>query len=81
MFASLRNRFEISPHRYAQVTTIALIGLALIVFSGAAVRLTDSGLVARTGPSAMAPARTRRSNRTRSSSQATGSSPASSASP
>ncbi len=44
MFASLRNRFEISPHRYAQVTTIALIGLALIVFSGAAVRLTDSGL-------------------------------------
>jgi cytochrome c oxidase assembly protein subunit 15 len=44
MFASLRNRFEISPHRYAQVTTEALIGLALIVFSGAAVRLTDSGL-------------------------------------
>jgi heme a synthase len=44
MFASLRNRFEISPHRYAQVTTVALIGLALIVFSGAAVRLTDSGL-------------------------------------
>jgi cytochrome c oxidase assembly protein subunit 15 len=44
MFASLRNRFEISPHRYAQVTTIALIGLALIVFSGAAVRLTESGL-------------------------------------
>jgi cytochrome c oxidase assembly protein subunit 15 len=44
MFASLRNRFEISPQRYAQVTTIALIGLALIVFSGAAVRLTESGL-------------------------------------
>src|SRR4051794_2263853 len=44
MFASLRNRFEISPHRYAQVTTVALIGLALIVFSGAAVRLTESGL-------------------------------------
>jgi cytochrome c oxidase assembly protein subunit 15 len=44
MFASLRNRFEISPHRYAQVTTIALIGLVLIVFSGAAVRLTESGL-------------------------------------
>jgi heme a synthase len=44
MFASLRNRFEISPHRYAQVTTVALIGLALIVMSGAAVRLTDSGL-------------------------------------
>src|ERR1700753_2515207 len=44
MFASLRNRFEISPHRYAQVTTVALIGLALIVLTGAAVRLTDSGL-------------------------------------
>jgi heme a synthase len=44
MFASLRNRFEISPQRYAQVTAIALVGLALIVFSGAAVRLTDSGL-------------------------------------
>jgi cytochrome c oxidase assembly protein subunit 15 len=44
MFASLRNRFEISPHRYAQVTTVALVGLALIVLTGAAVRLTDSGL-------------------------------------
>jgi heme a synthase len=50
MFASLRNRFEISPHRYAQVTTIALIGLALIVFSGAAVRLTQSGLGCPTWP-------------------------------
>jgi cytochrome c oxidase assembly protein subunit 15 len=44
MFVRLRNRFEISPHRYAQVTVLALIGLALIVLSGAAVRLTDSGL-------------------------------------
>jgi heme a synthase len=44
MFARLRNRFEISPHRYAQVTTVALVGLALIVLTGAAVRLTDSGL-------------------------------------
>jgi cytochrome c oxidase assembly protein subunit 15 len=44
MFASLRNRFEISPHRYAQVTAVALVGLALIVLTGAAVRLTDSGL-------------------------------------
>jgi len=44
MFASLRNRFEISPHRYAQVTTVALFGLALIVLTGAAVRLTESGL-------------------------------------
>src|SRR3954463_8942129 len=44
MFARLRNRFEISPHRYAQVTALALIGLSLIVLTGAAVRLTDSGL-------------------------------------
>jgi cytochrome c oxidase assembly protein subunit 15 len=44
MFASLRNRFEISPHRYAEVTAVALVGLALIVLTGAAVRLTDSGL-------------------------------------
>jgi cytochrome c oxidase assembly protein subunit 15 len=44
MFARLRNRLEISPHRYAQVATVALIGLALIVLTGAAVRLTDSGL-------------------------------------
>ncbi|MBS1844988.1 MAG: COX15/CtaA family protein [Actinobacteria bacterium] len=44
MLASLRNRFEISPQRYAQVTAVALFGLALIVFSGAAVRLTESGL-------------------------------------
>ncbi|MBS1861823.1 MAG: COX15/CtaA family protein [Actinobacteria bacterium] len=44
MFARIRNRFEISPQRYAQVTTVALIGLTLIVLTGAAVRLTDSGL-------------------------------------
>lgn len=40
----LQNRFEISPHRYAQVTAIALAALALIVLTGSAVRLTDSGL-------------------------------------
>src|ERR1700759_508474 len=44
MFARLRNRFEISPHRYAQITVLALIGLSLIVLTGAGVRLTDSGL-------------------------------------
>jgi len=44
MSVSLRKRFEISPHRYAQVTTVALVGLALIVLTGAAVRLTESGL-------------------------------------
>jgi heme a synthase len=40
----LRDRFEISPRRYAQVTAVALGALALIVLTGAAVRLTDSGL-------------------------------------
>ena len=40
----LRDRLEISPQRYAQVTLVALVALALIVLTGAAVRLTDSGL-------------------------------------
>jgi cytochrome c oxidase assembly protein subunit 15 len=40
----LRDRLEISRERYAQVTAIALGALALIVLTGAAVRLTDSGL-------------------------------------
>ena len=44
MRARLQSRFEISPHRYAQVTAVALAALALIVLTGAAVRLTGSGL-------------------------------------
>lgn len=40
----LKSRLEISPERYAQVTLIALIALALIVLTGAGVRLTGSGL-------------------------------------
>src|SRR6187431_3283759 len=40
----LRSRLEISPGRYAQVTLVALAALALIVLTGAAVRLTGSGL-------------------------------------
>ncbi|MFI5018969.1 MAG: heme A synthase [Dongiales bacterium] len=40
----LQNRFEISPHRYAQVTAVALGALTLIVLTGAGVRLTGSGL-------------------------------------
>ena len=40
----LRDRFQISPPRYAQVTAVALVALALIVLTGAAVRLTGSGL-------------------------------------
>jgi cytochrome c oxidase assembly protein subunit 15 len=41
--ARLRN-FTISPERYQRVAFISLIGLALIVWTGAAVRLTGSGL-------------------------------------
>ncbi|HYH52904.1 MAG TPA: COX15/CtaA family protein [Solirubrobacterales bacterium] len=40
----MKSRLEISPERYAQVTAIALAALALIVLTGAAVRLTGSGL-------------------------------------
>ncbi len=40
----LKDRFEISPERYAQVTAVALGALALIVLTGAGVRLTGSGL-------------------------------------
>ncbi|HEU5251953.1 MAG TPA: COX15/CtaA family protein [Solirubrobacterales bacterium] len=40
----LKGRLEISPQRYAQVTMVALIALALIVLTGAGVRLTGSGL-------------------------------------
>jgi cytochrome c oxidase assembly protein subunit 15 len=38
------SRLEISPARYAQVTAVALVALSLIVLTGAAVRLTGSGL-------------------------------------
>ena len=41
--ARLRN-FSISPERYAKVALVSLIALALIVTTGAAVRLTGSGL-------------------------------------
>src|SRR5690348_8556800 len=44
MRARLQNRLEISPRRYAQVTAVALAALALIVLTGAGVRLTGSGL-------------------------------------
>lgn len=40
----LTSRLEISPQRYAQVTLVALAALSLIVLTGAAVRLTGSGL-------------------------------------
>jgi len=44
MCARLKDRLDISPQRYAQVTVVALAALALIVLTGAGVRLTGSGL-------------------------------------
>lgn len=35
---------QISAHRYRQVTVVALVALAIIIVTGAAVRLTNSGL-------------------------------------
>jgi cytochrome c oxidase assembly protein subunit 15 len=40
----MRERLEITPERYATVTLVALGALALIVLTGAGVRLTGSGL-------------------------------------
>jgi heme a synthase len=40
----MRERLTITPERYAQVTLVALAALSLIVLTGAAVRLTGSGL-------------------------------------
>ena len=54
MGTRLKDRLEISPQRYAQVTLVALAALALIVLTGAGVRLTGSGLGCLTGPSATA---------------------------
>jgi heme a synthase len=44
MGTRLKHRLDISPRRYAQVTLVALAALSLIVLTGAAVRLTGSGL-------------------------------------
>ena len=41
---AVRDRFVISPRSYRRLTYVALSALALIVFTGAAVRLTGSGL-------------------------------------
>src|SRR3954471_23659739 len=40
----LKSRLEISPEHYAQVTLVALAALAMIVLTGAGVRLSGSGL-------------------------------------
>jgi heme a synthase len=44
MGTRLKDRLDISPQRYAQVTLVALAALSLIVLTGAGVRLTGSGL-------------------------------------
>jgi cytochrome c oxidase assembly protein subunit 15 len=44
MGARLKDRFRVSPRRYAQVALVALAALAAIVLTGAGVRLTGSGL-------------------------------------
>jgi cytochrome c oxidase assembly protein subunit 15 len=41
---SLRARLAISPELYRRVTLVAVVALSLIVLTGAAVRLTGSGL-------------------------------------
>jgi cytochrome c oxidase assembly protein subunit 15 len=40
----VRSRLQVSPERYHQIARAALVLLTLIVFTGAAVRLTGSGL-------------------------------------
>src|SRR6476661_6405679 len=40
----LRDRFSVTPRQYQTVALVALAALALIVLTGAAVRLTGSGL-------------------------------------
>src|SRR4029079_359318 len=42
--ASLRARLAVSPELYKRVTFVAVCALVLIVLTGAAVRLTGSGL-------------------------------------
>jgi cytochrome c oxidase assembly protein subunit 15 len=43
-FTPVRARFPVSPERYRRIALAALAALTVIVLSGAAVRLTDSGL-------------------------------------
>ena len=40
----MRQRIRISPERYFVVAAVALVALTVIVFTGAAVRVTGSGL-------------------------------------
>jgi cytochrome c oxidase assembly protein subunit 15 len=43
-FLSMRARLRITPQRYLIVSIVALVALTVIVFTGAAVRVTGSGL-------------------------------------
>ena len=44
LYAAMRARLNVSPQLYSRITMVALGALALIVMTGAAVRLTGSGL-------------------------------------
>ncbi len=46
----MRERFDVSPERFTRVVLAAVVGLTAIVFTGAAVRLTGSGLGCPTWP-------------------------------
>lgn len=46
----MRDRLAVSENRFRQASYVALAALSLIVFTGAAVRLTDSGLGCPTWP-------------------------------
>ncbi len=46
----MRERFTVTPDRFTQVVLAAVVGLTAIVFTGAAVRLTGSGLGCPTWP-------------------------------
>src|ERR1700722_18453244 len=50
MFARISDRLDIDERRFAIVAWVALVALGLIVLTGAAVRLTDSGLGCPTWP-------------------------------
>ncbi len=46
----MRDRFTVTPQRFTQVVLAAVVGLTAIIFTGAAVRLTGSGLGCPTWP-------------------------------
>lgn len=46
----MRDRFTVTPERFTQIVLAAVVGLTAIIFTGAAVRLTGSGLGCPTWP-------------------------------